>query len=445
MNNKKRIKKVYLKTSNDNYISDVMSNQKEIIAINKADINKLKRDLPDLMYKKGANNKKSLSTMKSNDNLLPSISGNGTTRTTQRIIFTNNKKINNIYKSQHSLSSLSLKCESKLIHNVNTPSNVNRMYSSNNLFLYGNANLFKKENYAPRKVITVKTLIDNNNSSEEPKIDNYKEKTNTINVNTPPQNVNVISPIKSSNLLSFNIIKRYKFANFRRRSLTILPYSSLFPIHSFAYNTHNGNIRSYNEDRISALPLPHNVAYFFAIYDGHGGCGCSSFLQSKLHHYLTSISNSKHIEHSILKCENDFISNHASDTFGNLSGSCALIAMITQDRKIIFVNIGDSRALLLASEYKILFATEDHKQNSPSEQMRIIKAGGSTNQNQMNYELFQNGEILKNGPFRVFPGRLSVSRTIGDAEVKEEKFGGKKGIIYQLLILSSLTIARQSI
>lgn len=81
MNNKKRIKKVYLKTSNDNYINNVMSNQREIIAINKAEINKLKRDLSDLMYKspKGANNKKSLSTMKSNENLLPSISGNGTT------------------------------------------------------------------------------------------------------------------------------------------------------------------------------------------------------------------------------------------------------------------------------------------------------------------------------------------------------------------------------
>ena len=117
-----------------------MSNQREIIAINKAEINKLKRDLSDLMYKspKGANNKKSLSTMKSNENLLPSISGNGTTRTTQRIIFTSNKKANNIYKSQHSLSSLSLNCESKFMHNnVNTP-NVNRMYSSNNLFLYGN-------------------------------------------------------------------------------------------------------------------------------------------------------------------------------------------------------------------------------------------------------------------------------------------------------------------
>ena len=80
--------------------------------------------------------------------------------------------------------------------------------------------------------------------------------------------------------------------------------------------------------------------------------------------------------------------------------------MITQERKIIFVNIGDSRALLLSSDHKVLFATEDHKPNSPTEHLRIIKAGGSIYQNQMNYELVQNGEILK-----------------------EEKFGGKKGII----------------
>ena len=113
--------------------------------------------------------------MKTNENLLPSVGGNGTTRTTQRIMFTSDKKANNIYKSQHSLSSLSLNCESKFMHNnVNTP-NVNRMYSSNNLFLYGNENSFKKVNYAPRNVITVKTLIDTNNSSEEPKIITKKQ------------------------------------------------------------------------------------------------------------------------------------------------------------------------------------------------------------------------------------------------------------------------------
>lgn len=33
------------------------------------------------------------------------------------------------------------------------------------------------------------------------------------------------------------------------------------------------------------------------------------------------------------------------------------------------------------------------------------------------------------GPFRVLPGRLSVSRTFGDIEAKAEKYGGKPGVV----------------
>ena len=33
------------------------------------------------------------------------------------------------------------------------------------------------------------------------------------------------------------------------------------------------------------------------------------------------------------------------------------------------------------------------------------------------------------GPFRVLPGRLSVSRTFGDIEAKMEKYGGKSGVV----------------
>ena len=33
------------------------------------------------------------------------------------------------------------------------------------------------------------------------------------------------------------------------------------------------------------------------------------------------------------------------------------------------------------------------------------------------------------GPHRVQPGRLSVSRTIGDIEAKLTKYGGKDGVI----------------
>lgn len=33
------------------------------------------------------------------------------------------------------------------------------------------------------------------------------------------------------------------------------------------------------------------------------------------------------------------------------------------------------------------------------------------------------------GPYRVLPGRLSVSRTFGDIEAKDESLGGKKGVV----------------
>ena len=33
------------------------------------------------------------------------------------------------------------------------------------------------------------------------------------------------------------------------------------------------------------------------------------------------------------------------------------------------------------------------------------------------------------GPFRVFPGRLSVSRTFGDIEAKKGKYGGNPRVI----------------
>ena len=33
------------------------------------------------------------------------------------------------------------------------------------------------------------------------------------------------------------------------------------------------------------------------------------------------------------------------------------------------------------------------------------------------------------GPYRVAPGRLSVSRTFGDIEAKCEKLGGKPGVV----------------
>jgi protein phosphatase PTC2/3 len=44
------------------------------------------------------------------------------------------------------------------------------------------------------------------------------------------------------------------------------------------------------------------------------------------------------------------------------------------------------------------------------------------------------------GPYRVLPGRLSVSRTFGDIEAKLEKFGGKPGVVSAVPQISQFTI-----
>ena len=69
---------------------------------------------------------------------------------------------------------------------------------------------------------------------------------------------------------------------------------------SYAANTHNGIIRDYNEDRVSIvldLKNPRLRAQntekkiqYFAIFDGHGGKGCSEFLRDNLHNMIASSS-----------------------------------------------------------------------------------------------------------------------------------------------------------
>ncbi len=48
------------------------------------------------------------------------------------------------------------------------------------------------------------------------------------------------------------------------------------------------------------------------------------------------------------------------------------------------------------------------------------------------------------GPYRVLPGRLSVSRTFGDIEAKFEKFGGKPGVVSAVPEISQFTIDENS-
>ena len=245
-------------------------------------------------------------------------------------------------------------------------------------------------------------------------------------------------------------------------------------IKAYAANTYQGLVRNYNEDRVSIIinmtrPENYTKKYwpkisFFGIYDGHGGSKCADFLRDSLHKIIFSNEYfpenvEKAIKNGFLKAEDEFLSNIAIDkNTGNIldrSGSCAILVIIV-DNKIYVANVGDSRGIMSINggkEYKII--TTDHKPSNENEKKRIIQSGGEvyqtqtpintlnnisdnlnsnnngSNSNQNDTNNNQINQILI-GPYRVLPGRLSVSRTIGDIEAKSIQFGGNPQVIIPL-------------
>ena len=282
---------------------------------------------------------------------------------------------------------------------------------------------------------------------ENPDIDNITDRNNKnikglINKLSPISSPSLIN--KGQNLGLNNIFKTISknisippdilHKSFLGFEDSITSYYSEFspPIKSiikgYAYNTNKGNIRNYNEDTICVEKINSKIEqifYFFGIFDGHGGKGCSSFLQENLHTYIQDFS-AEGLKEAIIKSENEFLSKYAVDINNNLkdtSGSCGVMAIIKQN-KLIIANIGDSRIILFKNG-KLFFQTEDHKPNNEKEKERIKNSGGQVYQSQSLIPIYQKINL----PWRVLPGRLSVSRTFGDIQAKTEKFGGKSGVI----------------
>ena len=79
---------------------------------------------------------------------------------------------------------------------------------------------------------------------------------------------------------------------------------------------------------------------------------------------------------------------------------------------------------------KVWNLSEDHKPEEINENNRILENDGY---------IYQNTQVIRNsendpphvalGPHRVFPGRLSVSRTIGDIEAKRLIYEGNPRVV----------------
>ena len=117
------------------------------------------------------------------------------------------------------------------------------------------------------------------------------------------------------------------------------------------------------------------------------------------------------------------------------SGSCAIVTLFVDDL-CFTANVGDSRAVMSCAGGKYTCSLSyDHKPNEKIEHSRIIQAGGKIYQTQSVTKVADENkpgvfrDQLLYGPHRVFPGRLSVSRTFGDIEAKRTKYGGNPNVI----------------
>ena len=230
-------------------------------------------------------------------------------------------------------------------------------------------------------------------------------------------------------------------------------------IKSYAYNTYHGLIKEENEDKY--LIVPHikkptngNVRTWpkmslFGIFDGHGGESCANYLKDN---FLSCLLEDKNfpvdiklsLQGTLERLETDFHKKFNSDEKNprDVSGSCALIALIV-DNKIYLANIGDSRAILsLENGTKYRPITIDHKPNNPKEYERIIKAGGKVyidnddpirdinkviiinNEKEFDAHL-KDPEVV----YRIYPCDLAVSGTIGGVKAKSKELNAVPGCI----------------
>ena len=127
------------------------------------------------------------------------------------------------------------------------------------------------------------------NNSNYSKLTELLESTNPQN----PKNIPGISTINPKSFLMNHKILLSPFRYYEDAKYSTKSYGSII---SYGVNTNQGQVRNYNEDRVSIIlnvikpPSRKNEDWpkvsFFGIFDGHGGTKCSDFLKENLHHYV---------------------------------------------------------------------------------------------------------------------------------------------------------------
>jgi len=139
----------------------------------------------------------------------------------------------------------------------------------------------------------------------------------------------------------------------------------------------------------------------FGVFDGHSNDRCSAFIA---HHIAARIQalplplSNEALERMCLELDEQFLEEHGD---GGTTGTFAIIEPGLHDYRVTVCNVGDSRTLIVR-DGRLLFVTDDHKPQNPSERERIERAGGVVRMNRVD-------------------GDLAVSRAFGDGFFKKNR------------------------
>ena len=255
---------------------------------------------------------------------------------------------------------------------------------------------------------------------------------------------NISNPIFNQHNNTYLTIFNKKYPNYEN---AIPSSKSIGAIKSYSSNSYKGLVKPDNEDKIiveGQIHRPNNTIHrswpkmsFFGIFDGHGGENCSNFIKNNFVNYLVENKHfpydiKKSISETFEKIDTEF---HNKNIENDKSGSCALVAILTET-KIYLANLGDSRAILSTNfGTKIKQLTYDHKPNNINEFERLLKNGSKIyfeeNEKQENgerkkifildkiqLEKYTNNKELT---FREYPSNLAVCRSIGDFKYKKKE------------------------
>lgn len=188
--------------------------------------------------------------------------------------------------------------------------------------------------------------------------------------------------------------------------------------HASAVSMHGW--RSTMEDAHNIVPdINGHGIMLFGVYDGHGGSLAAEYLQKVIpsaFKSLQSITDYAQITSILLQVDEDFLAT------GNDDGAALCIVLgqpwdterdeaivgpldqISTENphlaiKLVSVNVGDSRAMVIRKSGEFVAITEDHKPNDEKERARIVNAGGFVQSNRVD-------------------GNLALSRAMGDRVYK---------------------------